>query len=130
MPENHIVILCTVPDQESGEKIAEALVEERLAACVNLLPGVVSTYRWEGAVKQDQELLLLIKTSGARFEAVNEGMQVQSTGAEQITQALSQLSETTHQTAESLRQSSQAIERLNEAAAGLRAGASRFVLEK
>ena len=75
MPENHIVILCTVPDQESGEKIAEALVEERLAACVNLLPGVVSTYRWEGAVKQDQELLLLIKTSGARFEAVRARIQ-------------------------------------------------------
>ena len=39
MPENHIVILCTVPDRGSGERIAEALVEERLAACVNLVPG-------------------------------------------------------------------------------------------
>lgn len=72
MPENQIVILCTVPDRGSGEKIAQALVEERLAACVNLVPGVVSTYRWEGAVKQEDELLLLIKTNGARFEAVQE----------------------------------------------------------
>lgn len=75
MPENQIVILCTVPDRRSGEKIAQALVQERLAACVNLLPGVVSTYRWEGAVKQEEELLLLIKTSGARFEAVRERIQ-------------------------------------------------------
>ena len=72
MPENQIVILCTVPDRGSGEKIAQALVEERLAACVNLVPGVVSTYRWEGAVKQEDELLLLIKTNGTRFEAVRE----------------------------------------------------------
>jgi periplasmic divalent cation tolerance protein len=70
MPENHLVILCTVPDRGSGEKIAEVLVEERLAACVNLLPGVVSIYRWEGEVKQEDEFLLLIKTNGARFEAV------------------------------------------------------------
>ena len=70
MQENHLVILCTVPDRESGEKIAQSLVENRLAACVNLVPGLVSIYRWEGAVKKDSEVLMVIKTDGARFEAV------------------------------------------------------------
>jgi periplasmic divalent cation tolerance protein len=67
--ENHLVMLCAVPDRESGERIGRALVQERLAACVNLLPGMVSTFRWEGEVKQESELLLLIKTVGARVEA-------------------------------------------------------------
>jgi len=61
-----------VPDQGSGERIAQALVEERLAACVNQVPGLVSTYRWEGKVQKADECLLLIKTTGARFEAVKE----------------------------------------------------------
>ena len=70
MAENHIVTLCTVPDRESGERIARALVEERLAACVNLLPGVASFYRWEGKVEEASEALLVIKTAASRFEAV------------------------------------------------------------
>jgi len=72
MPENQIVILCTVPDRGSGDRIAQALVDERLAACVNRVPGLVSTYRWEGRVQKADECLLLIKTTGARFEAVRE----------------------------------------------------------
>jgi periplasmic divalent cation tolerance protein len=63
-------MLCGVPDRESGERIAKALVQERLAACVNLVPGVVSTFRWEGEVKEESELLLIIKTASGRFEAV------------------------------------------------------------
>jgi len=47
-------------------------VEERLAACVNQVPGLVSTYRWEGKVQKANECLLIIKTTGARFEAVKE----------------------------------------------------------
>jgi periplasmic divalent cation tolerance protein len=58
-----------VPDRGTGEKIAEALVKERLAACVNLVPGVVSTFRWEGEVKRAEELLLFIKTAAGRFDA-------------------------------------------------------------
>jgi periplasmic divalent cation tolerance protein len=72
MQENHILILCTVPDRGSGEAIARALVEERLAACVNLVPGLSSTYRWQGKVEQAEEFQLIIKTSGARFEAVRD----------------------------------------------------------
>jgi periplasmic divalent cation tolerance protein len=70
MSENHLVMLCVVPDRGSGERIARALVQERLAGCVNLVPGVVSTFRWEGEVKQEDELLMIIKTAAGRFEAV------------------------------------------------------------
>lgn len=70
MADNHIVMLCTVPDHGSGEHIALALVEEKLAACVNLVPSVVSIYRWEGKIEKAAECLLIIKTSAARFEAV------------------------------------------------------------
>jgi periplasmic divalent cation tolerance protein len=70
MSVNQLVILCTVPDRGSGERIARSLVQERLAGCVNLVPGVVSIYRWEGEVKQEDELLLIIKTAAGRFEAV------------------------------------------------------------
>ena len=70
MPENHLVVLCMVPDAGAGEKIAKALVQERLAGCVNLVPGVVSTFRWEGEVREEKELLMIIKTAAGRFEAV------------------------------------------------------------
>lgn len=72
MAENHIVIFCTVPDPGSGERLARALVEERLAACVNLLPDLTSIYRWQAAVQRENECLLLIKTTAARFEALAE----------------------------------------------------------
>ena len=64
-----------------------------------------------------------------RVESVNEGMQAQASGAEQITQALGQLSEAAQQTVDSLRQSGLAIEELNQVAIGLRSGVSRFVLQ-
>jgi periplasmic divalent cation tolerance protein len=57
------IVLCTTPDRETAEMIASTLVAEQLAACVNILPGVTSFYRWEGAVEQNEELLLIIKTS-------------------------------------------------------------------
>jgi periplasmic divalent cation tolerance protein len=52
----------TVPDRAVGERIGRALIEKRMAACVNIIPGVVSMYRWAGAVQQDEELLLMIKS--------------------------------------------------------------------
>ena len=67
MAGNQLVTLCTVPDKATGEKIARALVEERLAACVNLVPGLSSTYRWEGKIVTEAECLLIIK-SAAPFE--------------------------------------------------------------
>ena len=67
-----IVVLCTVPDAGLGATIADALVGEGLAACVNRIPGVVSTYRWQGELCRDEEQLLLIKTRAASFEALRD----------------------------------------------------------
>lgn len=63
----YIVVLVTAPNTEEAEKIAEALVEERLAACVNVLPGCRSVYRWEGELQRDDEVLMVIKSHRARF---------------------------------------------------------------
>jgi periplasmic divalent cation tolerance protein len=57
------IVLCSVPDMDTAETIADTLVTEQLAACVNIIPGITSVYRWEGAVRKDPELLLLIKTA-------------------------------------------------------------------
>jgi len=67
-----IVVLCTCPDEASAERIASALVEQRFAACVNRIPGVVSIYRWQGKVCRDSEQLLVIKTTSERFDALRE----------------------------------------------------------
>jgi len=62
-----IVVLSTCASSEEAERIARTLVEKKLAACVNILPAVRSIYRWKGAIEDDQETLLLIKTSRALF---------------------------------------------------------------
>ena len=59
---DHCVVLVTVSSETEAQTIARALVEERLAACVNIIPSLTSIYRWEGQICQDRELLLLIKT--------------------------------------------------------------------
>ena len=64
------VVLVTAPDPEQGAALARRLVEERLAACVNVVPGVRSIYRWEGEVQEDSEVLLVIKTREDRSEAL------------------------------------------------------------
>ena len=70
-----LVVLCTVPDAAVAERIATALVEERLAACVNLVPGATSIYRWEGKLQRDAELLLVIKTAAERLAALTARVQ-------------------------------------------------------
>jgi periplasmic divalent cation tolerance protein len=69
-----LLVLTTVTRAEDAEKIAEALVEKRLAACVNVLPGVRSIYRWKGAVERDEERLLVVKTRADRFDALREAI--------------------------------------------------------
>lgn len=65
-----VVVHCSCPDAETATRIARALVDERLAACVQALPGVTSTYRWHGEVQVDAETLLLVKTTHARIGAL------------------------------------------------------------
>ena len=64
------VVLVTAPDAAAAQRIARALVEERIAACVNLVPGLRSIYRWQGRVEDAGEVLLLVKTSADRSAAL------------------------------------------------------------
>lgn len=66
-PVAPLIVFVTVPTQEAGVKLARLLVEEQLAACVNLVPGVRSLYAWEGEVKDESEVLCLIKTRAELF---------------------------------------------------------------
>jgi len=61
------VVLVTAPDGETGRRLARLLVDRRLAACVNVVPGLSSIYRWEGKVQEDAEVLLVIKTAPGRL---------------------------------------------------------------
>ena len=68
MNNKEIVVFSTCPDAIVGGAIARSLVERRHAACVNLVPGVSSVYRWEGQTREDKECLLVIKTTTDRFD--------------------------------------------------------------
>ena len=61
------VVFCTFPDKEVAQRIARTLVEEGLAACVNLVPGVQSIYRWEGKVESAEEVLGVMKTTDLAY---------------------------------------------------------------
>lgn len=63
-----VLVLCTVPDAAAAEKLAQGLIDGRLAACVNAIPGLTSYYRWQGKVEVDSEVQLLIKTRRGRFD--------------------------------------------------------------
>lgn len=65
-----LLIITNCPDEEVANAIALALVEEKLAACVNILPRVHSVYRWQGSVESASEIPLLIKTTAARYAAL------------------------------------------------------------
>jgi periplasmic divalent cation tolerance protein len=64
------VVLCTVPSEEVAVQIAQQLLAERLVACVNILPGVRSLYRWQGKLEDERELMLMMKTSADRLDAL------------------------------------------------------------
>jgi periplasmic divalent cation tolerance protein len=67
---NTVLVLTTVPDGDLGETIARKLVEERLAACVNVLAPMTSFYRWQGALEREAERQVVIKTTTERVPAV------------------------------------------------------------
>jgi periplasmic divalent cation tolerance protein len=68
--KRHVLVLVTTPDRATARKIAGAVLSERLAACVNIVPGVESHYWWRGKLERGKELLLLIKTTRARLAAL------------------------------------------------------------
>jgi periplasmic divalent cation tolerance protein len=69
-----VVALSTVGSAEEADRLARALVERRLAACVNVVPGVVSHYRWRGELQRDEERLLVIKTRAERIDALRDAL--------------------------------------------------------
>jgi periplasmic divalent cation tolerance protein len=66
-----VIILVTAPDAETASAIGRALVEERLAACANVIPGLRSTFRWEGKVQEEAEVLMLVKARRADVQAIS-----------------------------------------------------------
>lgn len=70
MPTDVRTVLVAAPDDATARALAEAVVGERLAACANVVPGVLSVYRWQGEVRRDPEVLLVMKTTAARAEAL------------------------------------------------------------
>ncbi len=67
-----IVALSTAPDEATARRMARQLVEESLAACVNLLPGVASIYRWQGKIEDAAECMMVIKTTRAAWPRLLE----------------------------------------------------------
>jgi periplasmic divalent cation tolerance protein len=72
--EQAMLVITNLADTASAQQLARALVEQRLAACVNMLPAVHSIYRWEGAVEEAAEVTLLIKTTTARYPALEQAI--------------------------------------------------------
>jgi periplasmic divalent cation tolerance protein len=72
LTESVLLAFCTCPDRAVANRIADALVRERLAACVNQIPGLTSVFEWEGKIEHDSEVLLLIKTPESRFDSLAE----------------------------------------------------------
>jgi periplasmic divalent cation tolerance protein len=69
-----VVVLCTCSGMVEARKLAHALVDERLAACVNVIPGIESVYRWEGQIEQANEILLVIKTTAERLATLESSL--------------------------------------------------------
>jgi len=73
-PAETLLVLTNLPDADSARQIARQLVEQRLAACVNILPACASVYRWNDAIESAAEVPLLIKTTLARYPALQAAL--------------------------------------------------------
>lgn len=71
-PGKSSIVYVTTPNDESAKRIARALVTEKLAACVNIIPGIQSIYFWEGRINEDAEYLLMIKTATDKVDAISK----------------------------------------------------------
>ena len=70
-----LVIFCTCPDERVASTLAKGLVTERLAACVNVLPGIRSIYRWQESIEEEAEVLMIIKTKSVQLEPLETWFQ-------------------------------------------------------
>jgi len=71
---HNLLVFTNLPDRASAERLAELLLEQRLAACVNILAPCRSVYRWKGALQHDEEHPMLIKTSAERYGALEQAL--------------------------------------------------------
>jgi periplasmic divalent cation tolerance protein len=69
---DYIVVFVTCASEKEGEEIAQALVQEKLAACVNIVPGLKSVFHWKGKISAEEEVLLMIKTKDELFEKLKK----------------------------------------------------------
>ena len=69
-----MLVYCTCPDEQNGAELANYLVEQGLAGCVNVLPGITSIYKWQGEMKSGTEALLLIKCSAMNYPALESAI--------------------------------------------------------
>ena len=76
-PPDALIVLCTCPDEATAAGIATALLAAGLAACVNCVSGIRSMYRWDGQIRNDTEVLLVIKTRVARYTALEASVRAQ-----------------------------------------------------
>jgi periplasmic divalent cation tolerance protein len=74
MKEQYLLILNTCPDKETATRVANTLVNQRLAACVNILPGLTSVYHWQGQIEASEEHLLLIKSTQEAYDRVESAI--------------------------------------------------------
>ena len=68
----NILVLNTCPDRDVAESISQQLVKQKLAACINIVPGLTSVYEWQGQIQTDSEVLLLIKTQTSRYAELEQ----------------------------------------------------------
>nr|XP_029736306.1 uncharacterized protein LOC115271024 isoform X3 [Aedes albopictus] len=71
-PGTHSIAYVTTPNANSAKELARKLIEHKLAACVNIIPGLTSIYQWEGKMNEDQEILLMIKTRTSRVDELSK----------------------------------------------------------
>lgn len=70
-----LTILCTCPDEETAARLARGMVENRHAACVNILPSIRSIYRWQDGIQDEQETLMVIKTTSTHFFVIEHWLE-------------------------------------------------------
>jgi periplasmic divalent cation tolerance protein len=72
MKENILLVFCTLPNSEEASNISRILIEKKLAACCNIVPGITSIFHWQGKIETSQETILLIKTTQKKYDQLEK----------------------------------------------------------